>query len=96
VAHSPENIHSLLPLLDEQIADDLETETLDFKECPTETKLRKQAKEMAICLGNASGGTVVFGVRERALGCDKAIVGSARTVSRSPAPCCASCGKRRG
>jgi ATP-dependent DNA helicase RecG len=75
MAHSPENILSLLPLLDEQIADNLETETLDFKECPTETKLRELAKEMAICLGNASGGTVVFGVRERVLGCDKAIVG---------------------
>lgn len=31
MAHSPEIILSLLPLLDEQIADDLETETLDFK-----------------------------------------------------------------
>lgn len=75
MAHTPEKILSLLPLLDEQIADDLETETLDFKECPTETKLRELAKEMAICLGNASGGTVVFGVRERVRGCDKAIVG---------------------
>ncbi|MBI2353657.1 MAG: ATP-binding protein [Deltaproteobacteria bacterium] len=37
--------------------------------------MRELAKEMAICLGNASGGTVVFGVRERVLGCDKAIVG---------------------
>lgn len=75
MAHTPENILSLLPLLDEQIAADLETETLDFKECPSETKLRELAKEMAICLGNASGGTVVFGVRERVLGCDKALVG---------------------
>lgn len=73
--HSPEKILSLLPLLDEQIADDLETETLDFKECPSESKLREMAKEMAICLGNASGGTVVFGVRERVRGCDKAVVG---------------------
>lgn len=75
MAYSPEKILSLLPLLDEQIADDLESETLDFKECPTEAKLRELAKETAICLGNASGGTVVFGVKERVLGCDKAIVG---------------------
>lgn len=54
MAHTSEKILSLLPLLDEQIADDLETETLDFKECPIETKLRELAKEMAICLGNAS------------------------------------------
>lgn len=64
MAHSPEKILSLLPLLEEQIADELETETLDFKECPNEAKLRELAKEMAICFGNASGGTVVFGVRE--------------------------------
>jgi hypothetical protein len=64
MAHSSEKILSLLPLLDEQIADDLETETLDFKECPSETKLRELAKEMAICFGNASGDTVVIGVRE--------------------------------
>lgn len=58
MAHTVENILSLLPLLDEQTADDLETEALDFKECPTETKLRELGKEMAICLGNASCGTV--------------------------------------
>ena len=54
MAHSSEKILSLLPLLDEQIADQLESETLDFKECPTEAKLRELAKEMAICFGNAS------------------------------------------
>jgi hypothetical protein len=47
----------LLPLLDEQVADDHETETLDFMECATEAKLRELAKKMAICLGNG-------GVRE--------------------------------
>jgi hypothetical protein len=41
VAHTPDKNLSLLPLLDEQITDDLETETLDFKECPTETKLHE-------------------------------------------------------
>ena len=56
MAHTPEKILSLLPLLDEPVADDLETETLDFKECPTEAKLRELAKEAAISLGNASGG----------------------------------------
>ena len=30
---------------------------------------------MAVCLGNTSGGTVVFGVKERVLGCDRAITG---------------------
>ncbi len=68
MAHTPEQILSLLPLLDEHIADDFESEPLDFKECPTEAKLREQSKEMAACLGNASGGTVVFGVKERIRG----------------------------
>jgi predicted HTH transcriptional regulator len=153
MAYSPEKILSILPLLDKQIADELETETLDFKECPSESKLRELAKEMAICFGNTAGGTVVFGVRERVIGCDKAIVGidfapdlealnatlydsidpklpvqfewlmygvrrlllmhvhpschptpqrpakggcgSARTASRSPVPCCVSCGNGR-
>jgi ATP-dependent DNA helicase RecG len=75
MAYTPEKILSLLSLLDEQIADDLENETLDFKECPTEAKLRELAKEMAVCLGNTSGGTVVFGVKDRVRGCDKAITG---------------------
>ena len=51
--HTSEKILAILPLLDEQIADDLENETLDFKECQTEAKLRELAKEMAVCLGNA-------------------------------------------
>jgi len=51
MVYTPEEILSLLPLLDEQIADDLENETLDFKECQTEAKLREFAKEMAVCLG---------------------------------------------
>ncbi|MCL5808485.1 MAG: putative DNA binding domain-containing protein [Deltaproteobacteria bacterium] len=75
MVYTPEKILSLLPLLDEQIADNLENENLDFKECPTEARLRDLAKEMAVCLGNSSGGTVVFGVKERVRGCDKAIVG---------------------
>lgn len=75
VTHSADEILALLSLLDEQIADDLETETLDFKECPSEVKLKELAKETAICLGNVSGGTIVFGVKERVLGLDKAIVG---------------------
>jgi hypothetical protein len=59
VAHAPEKILSLHPLLDKQVADDLETETLDFKECPTEVKLRELAKEMAICHGNPKEYSIV-------------------------------------
>lgn len=73
--HTPDDIRALLARLDAHTADDLESETLDFKECPTEDKLRSEARDMAICLGNASGGTVVFGVREKARSQEQAIVG---------------------
>ncbi len=68
-------ITALLPSLETQRAQDLENETLDFKECATGEKLRELTRDMAICLGNASGGTVVFGVREKVIGCDQAISG---------------------
>ena len=75
MAHSSDYILSILPSLDREIAEDLETESLDFKECSTEIKLRELAKEMAICFANASGGTVVFGVKDKVKGCNKAVVG---------------------
>lgn len=73
--HSTQEIAALLPLLDEQYADDLEDETLDFKECADEIRLKEFAREMAICFGNARGGTIVFGVKDRVKGQSKAIVG---------------------
>jgi ATP-dependent DNA helicase RecG len=75
MAHTADEIRALLPRLDTQIAEELESETLDFKECPSEDKLRELARRMAVCLGNASGGTVVFGVKERVRGREKAVVG---------------------
>lgn len=73
--YTSDDIHKLLPLLDEQIAESLENETLDFKECPNEERLREMARDMAICLGNARGGTVVFGIKEKMLGRSNAVVG---------------------
>jgi ATP-dependent DNA helicase RecG len=75
MAHTPEQVLKLLSLLHEQRADELESDTLDFKECATEQKLRELSREMAICLGNAHGGTVVFGVKEKTDGLDRAVVG---------------------
>lgn len=75
MTHSTQDIFALLSLLDEQTADSLETETLDFKECPTETKLKELALRMAVCFGNSLGGTVVFGIRNKAIGRQKAVVG---------------------
>lgn len=75
MAHTPDQILNLLPLLADQRADDLESDTLDFKECATEEKIRELSREMAICLGNAQGGTVVFGVKEKVIGVDRAVAG---------------------
>jgi len=73
--YSQADIFQILDLLDEQNADSLESETLDFKECDTEEKLKAFAQEYAVCFGNASGGTVVFGVRDKPIGRSAAIVG---------------------
>ena len=75
MSYSQTEIRSLLDSLDEQTAEALESETLDFKECPSEDELRKFAKKYAICFGNASGGTVVFGVRDKVVGRTEAVAG---------------------
>lgn len=73
--HTAAEIRVLLPLLDEDIAETLESESLDFKECPNEERLRELVLKSAICFANAKGGTVVFGVRERVVGRARAIIG---------------------
>ena len=70
-------IQELLKELDASPADELEGQDLDFKEW--DLRSRKTAVgtviEMAICMANGSGGTVVFGVNDKAVGREKAILG---------------------
>jgi ATP-dependent DNA helicase RecG len=73
--HRPDEISQLLAALDEQPAEALESETLDFKVCDSEDRLKDMAREMAVCFGNAAGGTVVFGVADNVIGRAKAVVG---------------------
>ena len=69
-------LRSLLDRLQEVEADALETQDLDFKEWPSEAKQAiKQAVDIAICMANGGGGTVVLGVRDRVVGREKAILG---------------------
>lgn len=75
LTHSAQDIAALLPLLDEQTADSLESESLDFKECGNEKKLRELAQKMAVCFANTMGGTVVFGVCNSVVGRGRAVVG---------------------
>lgn len=74
---SLDEIVELLPLLDNQIADDLEGQDLDFKQWDsTSTKQSVNlVVKMAICFANGGGGTVVFGVADKIVGRSKAILG---------------------
>src|SRR5690554_7206478 len=71
------NIESLLPELEHCIADDLEDQDLDFKQWDTQSrdKAVRTIVQMAVCMANGGGGTVVFGVSDRAIGQDQAILG---------------------
>ena len=46
--YSISEIQKMLRLLDKHTADELETDTLEFKECSGEEKLRDQALELAV------------------------------------------------
>ena len=70
-------IRSLLDELEHQSADALEAQDLDFKEWNTRSIQDAVALvvEMAVCMANGGGGTVVFGVNDKAVGRSKAILG---------------------
>lgn len=61
----------ILALLDQfagHIADDLESEHLDFKPSHGPKEDLKVACEYAVCFANAGGGVVVFGVADKVKG----------------------------
>jgi len=70
-------IRELLDELDYKPADALEDQDLDFKQWKTRSLSDAVALvvEMAICMANGGGGTVVFGVNDKAVGRSKAILG---------------------
>ena len=70
-------IRELLDELNQQPADALEDQDLDFKEWNTRSisDAINLVIEMAICMANGGGGTVVFGVNDKAVGRDRAILG---------------------
>lgn len=74
---SPADVRELLNRLDSGPANDLEDQDLDFKEW----NFRSRADsvhlviEMAICMANGGGGTVVLGVNDKAVGRARAILG---------------------
>ncbi len=70
-------IHNLLGELDMQPAKALEDQDLDFKEWNPRSMKDSVALvvEMAICMANGGGGTVVFGIKDKALGRTHAVLG---------------------
>ncbi|MFZ5354603.1 MAG: RNA-binding domain-containing protein [Bacillota bacterium] len=74
---SNSEIIALINNLDNCIADDLESQDLDFKEW-NERSINDSVNlvvKMAVCMANGGGGTVVFGIRDRVKGKANAIVG---------------------
>lgn len=69
-------IQNLLSDLDNAVADELEDQDLDFKEWEASwSDAIKHAVKMAVCMANAGGGTVVFGVADSVIGRGNALKG---------------------
>jgi ATP-dependent DNA helicase RecG len=70
-------VHQLLNDLEQRQATELEDQDLDFKEWNSRSMSDAVSLviEMAVCMANGGGGTVVFGVNDRAVGRSTAIVG---------------------
>lgn len=69
-------ILALLDQLERCIADDLESQFLDFKPWQGPKEDLKLACEYAACFANADGGVVIFGVADKVLGRTRAIQGA--------------------
>jgi ATP-dependent DNA helicase RecG len=65
-----QEIRGLLEELEHQPAEALEDQDLDFKEWNTRSMADavRMVVDMAVCMANGGGGTVVFGVNDRATG----------------------------
>ncbi|MHB0869752.1 MAG: ATP-binding protein [Chloroflexota bacterium] len=75
-------VQGLLDELNNRPADDLEDQDLDFKEWISRSMPHSinLVVEMAICMANGGGGTVVFGINDKATGREQAILGVPREV----------------
>ena len=76
-------VEALLDRLESCCADDLESQDLDFKEWDTRNLSQsvRTVVSAAVCMANGGGGTVVFGVAEKLVGRDSAILGVPPEVS---------------
>ncbi|WP_346796346.1 ATP-binding protein [Halomonas sp. Bachu 37] len=74
---SSQDIAALLDELEWRIADELEDQDLDFKQWDSKSRDKAVQKlvQMAVCMANGGGGSVVFGVADRVKGRGQAILG---------------------
>ena len=75
---SREEVLRVLDRLDAVPADELESQVLEFKPWEGAKTSMAVAVEMAVCFANAYGGLVVFGVKDRVVGRERAITGCDR------------------
>jgi ATP-dependent DNA helicase RecG len=75
--HSSQEIEALLNQLENRPAASLEGQHLDFKQWKGRSidDMAKIVVEMAVCFANGGGGTIVFGVNNKAVGRRSAILG---------------------
>lgn len=74
---SRSDIEKLLNRLEDHIADELESQDLDFKEWNTRStndSISLMVK-MAVCMANGGGGSIVFGIADKVKGKTQAILG---------------------
>ena len=77
---SRDDVLRLLDLLNEHVADDLESDVLEFKLWEEVKKNMIVAAEYAVCFANAHGGLIVFGVKDRTRGRKKQSRGVSVTI----------------
>jgi ATP-dependent DNA helicase RecG len=72
-----QEVRALLDALENQPADALEDQDLDFKAWNTRSMsdAARHVVEMAVCMANGGGGTVIFGVDDKATSRTQAILG---------------------
>ncbi|HHR85712.1 MAG TPA: hypothetical protein ENL23_05130, partial [Candidatus Acetothermia bacterium] len=75
---SRDDVLRLLDQLDEHVADDLESDVLEFKPWRGAKKSMAVALEYTVCFANAHGGLIVFGVKDRTHSREEAITGCER------------------
>ncbi|WP_407271896.1 RNA-binding domain-containing protein [Radiobacillus sp. PE A8.2] len=79
---SKEEVQILLNKLETSVADELESQQLDFKQWITRSfdDNIKLMLKMAVCMANGGGGSVIFGVADKVKGRSNAILGVPKEV----------------